>query len=263
MCQPAAPHEMKRRSMWCHSVRRVPLPRASSSHRISPHSSTLGASARVTVVSNGEGAPTQVSFTLVPAVPKLPSTTKGAHSRSCAGSVSACQTFSGEWRSSRTRMSVHLSLSFCAPSFITCASRAGPGVYCSRSIIFFSLVRLVRQLRKLNEIAAGIVQHRDGRSGYVCGRHDELGAAPLDALVVSFDVIGEKHGRRLVLLKDSLLIRFGRRVVIQGELQLRAIRFLGRGHRQPATWAIAEIGLLGKSQYVRVKAQSFLLVVHV
>src|SRR5438132_5231446 len=27
MCQPAAPHEMKRRSMLCHSVRRVPPPR--------------------------------------------------------------------------------------------------------------------------------------------------------------------------------------------------------------------------------------------
>src|SRR6266480_3280888 len=32
MCQPAAPHEMKRRSMLCHSVRRVPPPEASSSH---------------------------------------------------------------------------------------------------------------------------------------------------------------------------------------------------------------------------------------
>src|ERR1017187_8499610 len=36
-----------------------------------------------------------------------------SHSRRCAGSVRACQTFSGEWRSSRTRMSVHLSSSFC------------------------------------------------------------------------------------------------------------------------------------------------------
>src|SRR2546425_9356174 len=55
MCHPAAPIEMKRRSMLCHSVRRVPPPKASSSHRISwapqLYSSTLGASARVTVVS--------------------------------------------------------------------------------------------------------------------------------------------------------------------------------------------------------------------
>src|SRR2546427_734617 len=58
----------------------------------------------------------------------------GAHSRRCAGSVSACQTFSGEWRSSLTRMSVHFS-----PSFRTCAPLAGPGAYCSRSVIFFSL----------------------------------------------------------------------------------------------------------------------------
>ena len=47
----------------CHSVRRVPPPKASSSHRISApqlYSSTLGASARVTLVSEiGVGAPTK------------------------------------------------------------------------------------------------------------------------------------------------------------------------------------------------------------
>src|SRR6202030_3043552 len=125
--------------MLVHSVKRVPAPKPSSSHRISkpPHlySSSLGASARVTVVSEtcGVGAPTVVSFTVVPSIPRLPSTSKGAHSRRCAGSVIACQTFSGEWRSSLTRMSVHFS-----PSFRTCAPLAGPGVYCSRSLIFFS-----------------------------------------------------------------------------------------------------------------------------
>src|SRR5262245_61101829 len=140
MCHPAAPIEMKRRSMLCHSVRRVPAPKASSSHRISKppqlYSSALGASARVTLVSEtcGVGAPTVVSFTVVPTIPRLPSASKGAHLRRCAGSVSACQTFSGEWRSSLTRMSVHFS-----PSFCTCAPLAGPGVYSSRSVIFFSL----------------------------------------------------------------------------------------------------------------------------
>src|SRR6202011_438702 len=132
MCQPAAPHEMKRRSMLCHSVRRVPPPKGSSSQRVSLYSSTLGASARVTLVSSGVGVPTHVSFT-VPTVPRFPSTSKGAHSRRCAGSVSACQTFSGEWRSSLTRISVHFS-----PPFRTCAPLAGPGVYSSRSVIFFS-----------------------------------------------------------------------------------------------------------------------------
>src|SRR5258707_5785335 len=141
MCQPAGPIEMKRRSMLCHSVRRVPAPRASSSHRISwapqLYSSTLGASARFTVVSEtcGVGAPTTVRFTLVPTVPRVPSASKGAHSRRCAGSVSASQTFSGGWRSSLTRMSVQFS-----PSFRTCAPLAGPGVYCSRSVISFLLV---------------------------------------------------------------------------------------------------------------------------
>src|SRR6266478_2180114 len=138
MCHPAAPIEMKRRSMLCHSVRRVPPPKASSSHRVSLYSSTPtpssafteGASARVTLVSSAVDVPTQVSFT-VPTAPRLPSTSKGAHSRRCAGSVSACQTFSGGWRSSLTRMSVHFS-----PSLRTCAPLAGPGAYCSRSVIF-------------------------------------------------------------------------------------------------------------------------------
>src|SRR5215471_4899622 len=129
MCHPAAPIETNRRSMLVHSVSRVPPPKASSSHRISLYSSTLGASARATVVSSGVAVPTQVSFTVLPTLPRLPSTSKGAHSRRCAGSVSACQTFSGEWRSSLTRMSVHFS-----PSFRTCAPPAGPGVYCSRSV---------------------------------------------------------------------------------------------------------------------------------
>src|SRR5438067_6544928 len=126
--------------MLVHSVRRVPPLKASSSHRISKppqlYSSTSGASARVTVVSVtcSAGAPTVVSCTVVPTVPRLPSASKGAHSRRCGGSVSACQTFSGEWRSSLTRMSVHFS-----PSFRTCAPLAAPGVYCSRSVIFFSL----------------------------------------------------------------------------------------------------------------------------
>src|SRR5713101_209859 len=188
--------------MLVHRVRRVPPPRASSSHRMSKppqlYTSLLGASARVTLVSetSGVGAPAVVSFTVAPTVPRLPSASKGAHSRRCAGSVSARQTFSGEWRSSLTRMSVRFS-----PSFRTCAPLAGPGVYCSRSVIFFSLARITCQLGELNEVAAGVVQHRNGRAGHVGGRHRELGAAGLDPLVVALDVVGEEHGRGLALLK--------------------------------------------------------------
>src|SRR5271155_2027878 len=221
MCHPAAPMEMKRRSILAQSVRRVPPPEASSSQRISPYSSALGASARVTFVSSGVGFPTQVRFTF-PTAPRLPSVTKGAHSRSCAGSVSASQTFSGEWRSSRTRMSVHFS-----PSFCTRAKLAGPGMYCSRSSIFFSLALPARQLGELNEVAAGVVQHRNGRAGHVGGRHGEPGATGFDALVVALDVIGEEHDRGLVLVKHRLLIRFGRGVVVRRQLQLSAVRLLG------------------------------------
>src|SRR5882672_17136 len=250
--------------MLVHSVRRVPAPKASSSHRISKppqlYSSTSGASARVTLVSVtcGAGAPTVVSFTVLPTVPRLLSASKGAHSRKCVGSVSACQTFSGEWRSSLTRMSAHFS-----PSFSIRAPLAGPGVYCSRSVTFFSLASIARQLGQLDEVTAGVVQHRNGRAGHVLGRHRELGAARLDPLVVALDVLGEEHRRRLALLKHRLLIRFGRWVVVQRQLQLSAVRLLGRGHRQPAIRALAEISLLGKAQYLRIEAQGLVLVVHV
>src|SRR5882724_1904127 len=254
--------------MLVHSVRRVPPPEAWSSHRIlkPPHlySSTSGASARVTVVSVtcGAGAPTVVSLTVVPAESMLPSASKGAHSRSCAGSVSAFHTFSGEWRSSLTRMSVHVS-----PSFRICAPLAGPGVYCSRSFTSSSLAGSLAgracQLGELNEVAAGVFQHCDGRAGHVGGRHRELGATRLDPVVVALDVVGEKHGRGLALLQYRLLICFGRGVVVQRELKLSAVRLLGRGHGQPAIWALTEIGLLGEAQYFRIEAQGLILVVHV
>src|SRR5579863_5918140 len=254
MCQPAAPHEIYRRSILCHSVSRVPLPVGSSSHRISWNSSTLGASARVTLASETLAVPTQVSVTVFPTASRLPSASKGAHSRRCAGSVSACQTFSGAWRRSLTRMSVHFS-----PSFRTCASLAGPGVYCSRCLI----VLPARQLGELNQIAAGVLQHRDDRGGHVGGRHRELRTAGLDPLIVALDVVGEEHGRGLALLKQRQLIRLGRGIVVQSQLQLRAVWLVGRCHGQPAKRAITEIGLFGKTQYLRIEAQSLVLIVHV
>jgi hypothetical protein len=47
------------------------------------------------------------------------------------------------------------------------------------------------QLRELNEAAAGVIQHRNGRAGHVGRRHCELGAVDLDPLVVALDVVGE------------------------------------------------------------------------
>jgi hypothetical protein len=64
-------------------------------------------------------------------------------------------------------------------------------------------------------------------------------------------------------LKQRLLIRFGRRVVVQRQLQLSAVWLLGRGHRQPAVRALTEIGLLGKAQYLGIEAQGLVLVVDV
>src|SRR5207302_4024786 len=100
---------------------------------------------------------------------------------------------------------------------------------------------LACQLRELNEVAASVLQHGNGRAGHVGGRHRELGAAGLDPLVVALDVVGEEHGRGLALLKYRLLIRFGRGVVVQRQLQLSAVRLLGRCYGQPTIWALTEI----------------------
>src|SRR2546422_6079949 len=83
------------------------------------------------------------------------------------------------------------------------------------------------------------------------------------SLVVALDVVGVEHGRWLALLKDRLLIRFGRGVVVQRQLQLSAVRLLGGGDSQPAIWALTEIGFLGKAQDLRIEAQGLVLVVHV
>src|SRR5579863_2900249 len=247
--------------MLVHSVRRVPPPRASSCQRISKppqlYSSALGASARFTVVSvtRGVGAPTVVSFTVAPAIARLPSASKGAHSCRCAGSVIACQTFSGAWRSSRTRTSVHFSSPFCPRSFCIRAPLAGPGVYCARSVTLLppGIALPACELGKLNQVTASVVQLRDGRAGHVGGWHGKLGAAALDPLVIALDVVCKKIGRGLLLLKDRLLIRFGCRVVVQRQLKLSTVRLLGRGYSQPAIGAITEIGLLGKAQYLRIE----------
>ncbi len=85
------------------------------------------------------------------------------------------------------------------------------------------------QLGELNEVAAGVVQHRNGRAGHVAGRHRELGAASFDPLVVALNVVGEKHGGGLALLKHSLLICFGCGVAIQRQLEFRSVGILERG----------------------------------
>jgi len=83
---------------------------------------------------------------------------------------------------------------------------------------------MARQLGQLNEVAAGVIQHGNGREGHVGGRHRELAAAGLDPLVVALNVVGVEHGRGLALLEHRQLIRFGRGVAVQRQLQLGAVR---------------------------------------
>src|SRR5262245_39522256 len=83
------------------------------------------------------------------------------------------------------------------------------------------------QLGELNQVAAGVVQHRNGRGCHVGRWHRELGAAGLDPLVVAFDVIGVEHRRGLALLEDRLLIGLGGGTVVQRQLQLSAVHLLG------------------------------------
>ena len=63
-------------------------------------------------------------------------------------------------------------------------------------------------------------------AGHVRWRHGELGAARFHALVIGLHVVGEEHGRGLALLEHRLLVGLGRRVVVERQLQLRAVRVL-------------------------------------
>src|SRR5690242_18485549 len=216
MCQPAAPIEMKRRSMLCQSVSRVPPPPSgSSSQRMSCppqlNSSTLGSSARFTCVSDTCGVPTVDSFT-VPTVPRFRSESNGAHSRRCSGSVSAFHTLAGGWESSRTRTSVHLS-----PSLRTSAPEAAPGAYCSRLAMSFlsfhgrHLLHFFQVL--LQRIDVPRPEAPEGNEPSV-ELHQRLGPQPIEALLrfdTRFDepglaqhpqVLGDRGLRQSQLLLD-------------------------------------------------------------
>src|SRR5438034_9065311 len=92
------------------------------------------------------------------------------------------------------------------------------------------------QLRDLNEIAAGVLDHRNGRGGHVGWWHGELGSACLDPRVVALKIVGQEHSRGLVLLKDRLRVRCGCGNVVERQLQLRDVQRIGRGYGQPALW---------------------------
>src|SRR5690348_1069665 len=119
------------------------------------------------------------------------------------------------------------------------------------------------QFRDLHQVAAGILQYGDLGRGDVGWRHCKFSPARFHSLVIGLQVVSEKHDCWLVLLKNRLLIRFRRRIVVERQLQFRAVRILLRGHCQPAVWALAEIGFLGESQHVRVKVQGLLLIVYI
>jgi hypothetical protein len=53
--------------------------------------------------------------------------------------------------------------------------------------------------------------------------HGELGAARFHPLVIALQVIGEEHRCGLTLLEQGLLIRFGRGIAIERQLQFGAV----------------------------------------
>ena len=91
----------------------------------------------------------------------------------------------------------------------------------------------MRQLRELNQVAARVVQHRNGRCGDIGRRHRELAAASLDPGVVPFDIIGVEHHRRLMLIENRPLISAGRRIAVLRQLQLSAVGLFGGSDSQP------------------------------
>src|SRR5215211_6692440 len=82
----------------------------------------------------------------------------------------------------------------------------------------YQVLALPGHLGQLDEVAASVVRLGDGGARDLSWRHDELRPASLDALLVHLNVVGEEHRRRLALLELRLLVRLGRRIVVQRQL---------------------------------------------
>ena len=66
----------------------------------------------------------------------------------------------------------------------------------------------------LNEIAARVVQHGDGRAGYPGRRRGELRTQRFHAIVFALDVVHVEHGGWLALLEHGLLIGLSGGIVV-------------------------------------------------
>src|SRR5207245_966008 len=60
---------------------------------------------------------------------------------------------------------------------------------------------------------------------------------------------------------QRLLIGRGRRIVVESQLQLRALRSLWRGHHEPTIRPLADVRLLHEAQHLGVEAQGLVLLV--
>src|SRR5581483_8033276 len=106
-------------------------------------------------------------------------------------------------------------------------SRAGAGRVRSPGSATSILLLPAIERGNLDQIAAGVVQHGDGRAGNFGRRHGELRASSLHAVVLALHVVYIEHGGWLALLEHRLLVGLSRRVVIGSELQLDAVWLLG------------------------------------
>jgi hypothetical protein len=78
----------------------------------------------------------------------------------------------------------------------------------------------------LDQVAAGVVHHGDGRAGHLGWRHSEVGAERFHALVLRLHVVYIEHGGGLALLERRPLVSLRGRIVVGSELQLGSVWLL-------------------------------------
>src|SRR6185295_10367774 len=76
----------------------------------------------------------------------------------------------------------------------------------------------------LDPVSASVIQHSDRRAGHLGRGHNEVSAQRFHAIVLLLNIVHIEHGSRLFLLELCLLKGSSCRVVVERELQLRAVR---------------------------------------
>src|SRR6266852_6156564 len=116
-------------------------------------------------------------------------------------------------------------------------------------------------LVNLNQIAAGVREHRDDDWSRVCGFAREYDSGRLQPLILFLDVGGFKCGQGNPLFEHRLLKSLGGRIGVRLKSEFEVVRPFRRSYGDPLVIANRNLVLLTKAEHVRVKTERLVLVI--